>query len=153
MGRRRSVHGNRQRARGAHPANAAYAAQPETAAALVASVDAGEPVQTEYEPGFVDGAGAAPSCRACGSGRPHCLPVPSPFPPIETAAAVRLLAERAHVVAEGAGALALAAALAGRAGTGRIVCIVSGGNIDADVLAEILSGGTPGSRRGPDSTR
>ena len=61
----------------------------------------------------------------------------------ETAAAVRLLAERAHVVAEGAGALALAAATSGRAGTGRVVCIVSGGNIDPDRLAAILEGRTP----------
>jgi threonine dehydratase len=60
-----------------------------------------------------------------------------------TAAAVRLLAERAHVVAEGAGALAVAAALSGRAGAGRIVCIVSGGNIDASRLAAILEGRTP----------
>jgi threonine dehydratase len=61
----------------------------------------------------------------------------------ETAAAVRLLAERARVIAEGAGALSVAAALSGRAGTGRIVCIVSGGNIDASRLAAILEGRTP----------
>jgi threonine dehydratase len=61
----------------------------------------------------------------------------------ETAAAVRLLAERARVVAEGAGALAVAAALSGRAGGGKIVAIVSGGNIDASVLREILAGRTP----------
>ena len=61
----------------------------------------------------------------------------------DTAAAVRLLAERARVVAEGAGALALAAALAGRAGSGRVVCIVSGGNIDSARLAAILTGKTP----------
>jgi threonine dehydratase len=61
----------------------------------------------------------------------------------ETAAAVRLLAERARVVAEGAGALAVAAALSGTLGSGRIVCIVSGGNIDASVLARILAGETP----------
>jgi threonine dehydratase len=59
----------------------------------------------------------------------------------EAAAAVRLLAGRAHVVAEGAGALATAAALAGRAGAGNVVCIVSGGNIDPAKLAEILQGG------------
>ena len=52
----------------------------------------------------------------------------------ETAAAVRMLAERARVVAEGAGALALAAALAGRAGGGQVACIVSGGNIDSERL-------------------
>jgi threonine dehydratase len=54
----------------------------------------------------------------------------------EVEEAVRLLASRAHVVAEGAGALALAAALRG---DDRCVCIVSGGNIDPDVLARILS--------------
>jgi threonine dehydratase len=61
----------------------------------------------------------------------------------ETAAAVRMLASRARVVAEGAGALALAAALSGRAGAGKIVCIVSGGNINLVTLAEILGGATP----------
>jgi threonine dehydratase len=44
------------------------------------------------------------------------------------------------VIAEGAGALALAAALSGRAGTGTVVCVVSGGNIDLSKLAEILGG-------------
>jgi threonine dehydratase len=61
----------------------------------------------------------------------------------ETAFAIRLLAERARVIAEGAGALGVAAALAGRAGTGRIVCVVSGGNIDFSTLATILAGDTP----------
>lgn len=58
----------------------------------------------------------------------------------EIAAAVRLLAERARVIAEGAGAASVAAALAGRAGSGKVVCIVSGGNIDSGVLARLLSG-------------
>jgi len=54
---------------------------------------------------------------------------------------VRTLAGRARVIAEGAGALATAAALSGRAGTGKVVCIVSGGNIDLAKLAAILEGG------------
>ena len=58
----------------------------------------------------------------------------------EAAAAVRTLAERARVIAEGAGALAPAAALSGRAGTGKVVCVVSGGNINLGKLAEILTG-------------
>ncbi len=62
----------------------------------------------------------------------------------ETAAAIRLLAERVRVIAEGAGALAPAAALSGRAGGGTIACIVSGGNIDVSTLTEILAGETPG---------
>ena len=61
----------------------------------------------------------------------------------EVANALRILASRARVVAESAGGLALAAALRGDAGEGRVVCIVSGGNIDAAVLAQILAGETP----------
>ena len=56
----------------------------------------------------------------------------------EVAAAVRLLVERNHVVAEGAGAAPVAAALAGGAGRGRVVCMVSGGNLDPSRLASIL---------------
>ncbi len=58
----------------------------------------------------------------------------------EVAEAIRTLVERSHVVAEGAGAASVAAALAGRAGTGTVVCVVSGGNIDAARLAAILGG-------------
>jgi threonine dehydratase len=61
----------------------------------------------------------------------------------EVAAAVRLLVERNRVVAEGAGAASVAAALAGRAGSGKVVCVVSGGNIDTKVLITILEGRTP----------
>jgi threonine dehydratase len=57
----------------------------------------------------------------------------------DVAAAIRLLAERVRVIAEGAGALALAAALSGAAGTGKVVCVVSGGNINLATLAGILS--------------
>jgi threonine dehydratase len=58
----------------------------------------------------------------------------------DTAAAIRHLATRARVVVEGAGAAPVAAAMSGRAPAGKIVCIVSGGNIDAAVLARILNG-------------
>jgi threonine dehydratase len=61
----------------------------------------------------------------------------------DAASAIRLIAERLRVISEGAGALATAVALSGRAGTGKIVCIVSGGNIDPRVLARILEGETP----------
>jgi threonine dehydratase len=61
----------------------------------------------------------------------------------ETAAAIRQLVERNRVVAEGAGALALAAALAEKGGSGNVVCVVSGGNIDPAKLATILNGRTP----------
>ena len=61
----------------------------------------------------------------------------------ETARALGLLATRNRVIAEGAGAVPVAAALAGKAGAGKIVCVVSGGNIDAAMLATILQGGLP----------
>jgi threonine dehydratase len=57
----------------------------------------------------------------------------------EVGSALRLLAERNRVIAEGAGACALACALAGKAGAGKVVCIVSGGNIDFARLCEILN--------------
>ena len=61
----------------------------------------------------------------------------------EIVASIRLLADRNSVIAEGAGAASVAAALSGQAGSGKVVCIVSGGNIDAGKLARILSGEIP----------
>ena len=61
----------------------------------------------------------------------------------DAAAAVRVLAERARIVGEGAAGLPVAAALAGLGGEGRVVCIVSGGNIDSARLAAILDGRVP----------
>jgi threonine dehydratase len=122
------------------PGTKIYTAEPATGAALSGALFAGEPVDVDYAPSFVDGAG---SRRVLDTMWPRVSAlVDGAFPvPIEEAeAAVRLLAERARVIAEGAGALAPAAALAGRAGTGRVVCIVSGGNIDLGKLAEILAG-------------
>jgi threonine dehydratase len=54
------------------------------------------------------------------------------------ASALRLIAGHSHVIAEGAGACALACAIAGQAGAGKVVCIVSGGNIDFAKLCAIL---------------
>jgi threonine dehydratase len=118
-----------------------YTAEPATGAALAAAFAAGEPVDVDYAASFVDGSG---SRRVLDSMWPRVQPLVDdafsvPIP--DAAAAVRTLAGRAHVIAEGAGALALAAALAGLAGTGKVVCIVSGGNINPGKLSEILQGG------------
>ena len=120
-----------------------YAAEPDTAAPLTATLAAGSPQEVEYQPSFVDGAGARALLPRMWSLAEPLLDGAFAVSLDETAAAVRLLAERARVIAEGAGALATAVALSGRAGGGRIVCIVSGGNIDAGKLATILEGGTP----------
>jgi threonine dehydratase len=123
------------------PATKIYAAEPATGAAVAAAFQAGEPTEVDYTASFVDGAG---SRRVLDTMWPRVQPLIDgafAIPVDDAAAAVRTLATRARVIAEGAGALATAAALAGRAGTGKVVCIVSGGNIDAAKLADILTGG------------
>ena len=117
--------------------------EPETAAPMHASLAAGEPVEVEYTPSFVDGAGGRGLLPPMWERARGLVDEAVVVPLDDAAAAVRLLAGRARVVAEGAGALAVAAALAGAAGSGRVVCIVSGGNLDAAVLARILAGETP----------
>jgi threonine dehydratase len=115
-------------------------AEPATGAALAAAFAAGQPADVDYQASFVDGAG---SRRVLDAMWPLVTPLVDgalSIPVAEVAAAVRLLAERARVVAEGAGALALAAALSGRAGSGKVVCIVSGGNINLSTLAETFNG-------------
>jgi threonine dehydratase len=57
----------------------------------------------------------------------------------ETRRAMRLVAEKTRVICEGAGALSVAAAVSGRAGTGPVVAVVSGGNIDLATFCEIVS--------------
>jgi threonine dehydratase len=120
-----------------------FACEPETAAAVTAALAADQPTEVEYTPSFVDGAGARkalpgmwPYVREVVDGA-HVATLD------ETAAAIRRLAERVRVIAEGAGALAPAIALSGRAGGGKIACIVSGGNIDVSTLTTILRGETP----------
>jgi threonine dehydratase len=113
--------------------------EPEGGAALAAAVKAGHPADVDFRASFVDGAG---SRRVLESMWPLVAPLVDAAWEIavdEVAAAVRLLAERGRVIAEGAGALAVAAAVSGRAGSGKVVCIVSGGNINLTKLAEILA--------------
>jgi threonine dehydratase len=110
-----------------------------TSTPLTAALAANAPVTVERAPSFVDGIG--------GRGvLPEMWPIVRELvagalvsPVDEVAATVRLLVERARIVAEGAGATSVAAALAGRAGRGRVVCVVSGGNIDTATLADLLT--------------
>ncbi len=129
--------------RAVSPATRIYAAEPETAAPLAPSLAAGAPQEITYTPSFVDGIGSKgllaemwPLVRTLVHGS-------LVMPLAAIADAVRLLVERNRIVAEGAGATSVAAALAGLAGPGRIVCIVSGGNIDRAKLAKILQGELP----------
>jgi threonine dehydratase len=129
--------------KGLRPQVQAYAVEPETGAPLTASLEEGEPRSVDYEASFVDGSGAPALLPKMWSLARDVLDGAFAVSLEDTAAAVRMLVERARVVAEGAGALALAAALEGRAGSGNVVCVVSGGNIDTPKLAKILAGEVP----------
>ena len=129
--------------RALRPKTKIYAAEVATAAPLDASLRRGEAIDIAHTRTFVDGIGG-----------------PRVFPEMfvlarelldgalvstleEIAAAIRRLVERNHVVAEGAGAASVAAAMTGKAGGGKVVCVVSGGNIDTATLVTILQGRLP----------
>jgi threonine dehydratase len=128
---------------GLRPGVRVYGCEVETAAPFAAALAAGGPVEIRRTATFVDGIGG-----------PTVLP--KMWPPAhrllagslvvslkEVAAAIRMLVERAAVVAEGAAGAAVAAGFKGLGGKGRVVCVVSGGNIDPAVLSTILAGGVP----------
>ena len=120
------------------PATQIITVEPEGGAAMAAAMRAGHPVDAPFRPSFVDGAG---SRRVLDSMWPLVSPLVDQSLAVgveDVAAAVRVLAQRVRVIAEGAGALAPAAALSGRAGAGKVVCIVSGGNINLGKVAQIL---------------
>jgi threonine dehydratase len=130
-------------ARSKRPVLKVYACEVETAAPLAASLRAGSPQTIEHRPSFVDGIGGK-------SVLPEMWPMVSGLVAgsivvtlEEVARAIRFLAERSRVVAEGAGATPVAAALRREAAGTKIVCVVSGGNIDPKKLAQILSGELP----------
>jgi threonine dehydratase len=129
--------------RAVKPGVPVYAAEIATAAPLQPSLAAGMPVPVEYVPSFVDGIGSKGILEEMWPLASSVLTGALVVSLQETAAALKLLAERNRVIAEGAGAVSVAAALAGRAGSGKVVCVISGGNIDSARLCAILKGGVP----------
>ncbi len=125
------------------PRTRVYAVEVETAAPLTASVAASERTRVTYTRTFVDGMGSAAVSEEMWPLVKSLLAGTIVVSVSQVAAAVKLLVERARVVAEGAGAAAVAAALNGSLDAKRVVCIVSGGNIDTDKLATILRGEIP----------
>jgi threonine dehydratase len=130
-------------ARALSPRVQVWAAEVETAAPLAAALAAGQPTPIDYTPSFVDGIGSKgllpemwPMVRALLAGSQVVSLA-------EVAGAIRRLVERTRVVAEGAGAAAVAVARSGRLGPGKVVCVVSGGNIEGATLAGILTGAVP----------
>ena len=119
-----------------------WGAEPETAAPMAQSLAAGSP-QTfkDWKPSFVDGAGGQSVFPRMWQRMKPLLAGSIVVSLEQTRNAMRLMAEKARVISEGAGALPLAAALTGQAGAGPIVSIVSGGNIDLKKFSELISSG------------
>jgi threonine dehydratase len=120
-----------------------YAAEAESGAPLAAALATGKPQTVDYRPTFVDGISSRSVFPDMLARAQAVLDGALVSTIEEIAAAVCVLAARAHIVAEGAGAAGVAAALAGRAGAGKVVCVVSGGNIDLDRFSAILRGQVP----------
>jgi threonine dehydratase len=116
-----------------------WGAEPETAAPAALSFAKGSPqVFADWQPSFVDGAGGKSVFPTMWERMKHVVDGSIVVSLDETRNAMRLMAEKARVISEGAGALSVAAALSGRAGPGPIVAIVSGGNIDLDKFFDLV---------------
>jgi len=129
--------------RALRPSCRIIAAEVETAAPLRASLNAGEAKSIDRIPSFVDGIGGASVLPAMWTLVRQVVQDSVVVTLDDVTRAIRALVRQARIVAEGAGAASVAASLSGRAGTGRVVCVVSGGNIDPAILARILDEATP----------
>ena len=120
-----------------------WACEVETAAPFAASLAADAPMSVDRTPTFVDGIGGKSVLPEMWPLAKGLLAGSLVVTLRQIADAIRLLVERNRVIAEGAGGAPVAAALAGKAGGGKVVCVVSGGNLDTSALCTILAGGVP----------
>ena len=117
-----------------------FAAEPETAAPLARSLAAGSPQSfPEWKASFVDGCGGKSVFPRMWDLAHHLLAGSIVCTLEETRRAMRIVAERNRVISEGAGACAVAAGLRGKCGSGKVVCVVSGGNIDLTTFSELVT--------------
>jgi threonine dehydratase len=130
-------------ARAVRPATKVFAVELEGRAPFAASLAAGRAVSIDYTASFVDGMGGKSVLDDMWPLAQQVLAGSLQATLRQVADAVKLLVERARVVAEGAGATSVAAALANDLHARKIVCVISGGNIDTKKLATILAGDIP----------
>jgi threonine dehydratase len=117
-----------------------FGAEPETAAPYAYSLQQGGPSRfPDWEASFVDGAGGKSVTERMWQRMRSLVDGSVTVTLDQTRDAMRLIAEKSRTIAEGAGALSLAAALTGQAGDGPVVCVVSGGNIDLAKFAELVA--------------
>jgi threonine dehydratase len=129
--------------RGLKPDVRVYGCEVETAAPFAAALAAGHAIECPRTPTFVDGIGARTMLAEMWPPAHRLLAGSLVVSVAEVSRAIQLLVERAAVVGEGAAGASVAAGIKGLAGTGRVVCVVSGGNLDPAVLSTILAGGVP----------
>jgi threonine dehydratase len=129
--------------RALRPKTKIFAAEASTSAPLAASLAKGAATEIKHQRSFVDGIGGPRVFPEMFTLAQELLDGVVVSSLEEIASAIRLMVERNRVVAEGAAGASVAAAIAGRTGRGKIVCIVSGGNIDTAALVTILQGGVP----------
>lgn len=125
------------------PSTKLFACETDAASPFAASLAQGEATEVAYNPSFVDAMGAPMLLPEMWALAKELLDDSLVCSLEEVVSSIRLLAEEAKLVTEGAGAVALAAALAGKAGDGKVVCIISGGNINTDKFIKILHGEIP----------
>ena len=124
--------------RSLRPSCKIFTAEVSTAAPLAASIAAGVPTQVDYQPSWIDGIGAKAVFPQMFDRARNLIDGTLIADLPSVAEALRLMVQHNHIVAEGAGACPVACALSGKAGTGKIVCVVSGGNIDSLKLVQII---------------
>jgi threonine dehydratase len=120
-----------------------FGCEPETAMPLATAFRMGKPSKVEFTSSFIESAGAPIIFPEMWDLAKELLDGSLVVKVEETVSAICLLAERNRIIAEGASAMPVAAALAGKAGDGKVVCIVSGGSIDLEKLVKIFQGKTP----------
>ena len=117
-----------------------FAAEPETAAPLAESLAAGSAQNFPgWKASFVDGCGGKSVFPRMWEIAHHLLAGSIVVTLEEVRRAMKIVAERNHIICEGAGACAVAAGLSGKCGSGKIVCVVSGGNIDLSVFTQLMN--------------
>ena len=120
-----------------------YGCESETAPCLTASLNAGKPVEDEFIPSFISGIGIPIVLPEMWDLAKRLLDGSMVSSLKEICDTVRMMAELNNIISEGASAVSVAAAVAGKAGTGNVVCVVSGGNIDLYKLVKIFQGKIP----------
>ncbi len=125
------------------PGTKIYASETSTAAPLFSSLQEGSPQKINYIPSFIDGIGSAGILTEMWALVSSLVSASIVISPEEIAKAIKWLILRNRVIAEGAGGSSVAAALTGKAGHGKIVCVISGGNIDAEKIVKILNDQVP----------